>query len=299
MVGFGPAATIAATRDSGPRGVHTRTFADFAAAVPGAAVGRPFRVDHHLMVLVTAGHGRIGVDFVGYPCRPGKLIWVRPGQVVQCGSTLDAVAITWEAGFLPPLPVGPWSVDDPFGPVRWRLTGEDQDAVIDEVSQLVVDCGRFAAGETAAAMLRHQLAVLVLRVAMMPPAGSTPGLTEPTVDGEAYVRFRREVEDCFAESRRVESYAERLGCSVRTLTRACLAATGRSAKQVLDDRVALEAKRLLACTDLPVAVVGERLGFAEPTHFGRFFHREVGCPPGVFRTAVCEGPEPRVPRQRG
>jgi AraC-like DNA-binding protein len=73
---------------------------------------------------------------------------------------------------------------------------------------------------------------------------------------------------------------------VRTLTRACLAVTGRTAKQVVDDRVALEAQRLLACTELPVAEIGRRLGFGEPTNFGRFFHREAGLSPGAFRSVA-------------
>ena len=72
---------------------------------------------------------------------------------------------------------------------------------------------------------------------------------------------------------------------MRTLTRASLAVTGRTAKQVVDDRVALEARRLLACTPLSVAEIGRRLGFPEPTNFGRFFHREVGESPGAFRAA--------------
>jgi len=55
---------------------------------------------------------------------------------------------------------------------------------------------------------------------------------------------------------------------------------------VVDDRVALEARRLLACTPLSVAEVGRRLGFPEPTNFGRFFHREVGQSPGGFRAAL-------------
>ena len=84
---------------------------------------------------------------------------------------------------------------------------------------------------------------------------------------------------------------------MRTLTRACLAATGRSAKQVIDDRAALEARRLLACTELPIAEVGQRLGFAEPTNFGRFFHREVGCSPGAFR-ANAQRPDTPVPAPR-
>jgi transcriptional regulator GlxA family with amidase domain len=70
---------------------------------------------------------------------------------------------------------------------------------------------------------------------------------------------------------------------VRTLTRACLAATGRTAKQVIDDRVVLEARRMLAATALPVATIAQRLGFAAPTHFGRLFHRSTGLPPGSFR----------------
>jgi AraC-like DNA-binding protein len=107
-------------------------------------------------------------------------------------------------------------------------------------------------------------------------AVSTPG-------GEVMVAFRKEIEVSYATSRRVEDYAERLGCSVRTLTRACLAVTGRSAKQVIDDRVTLEAKRLLAYSDLPIATVGHQLGFTEPTNFGRFFARETGLTPGEFR----------------
>jgi AraC-like DNA-binding protein len=89
-----------------------------------------------------------------------------------------------------------------------------------------------------------------------------------------------------------------MGCSVRTLTRACLAVTGRTAKQVVDDRVALEARRLLACTSLSVAEVGRRLGFPEPTNFGRFFHREAGLSPGAFRAARTAPDLLRVPAQR-
>jgi AraC-like DNA-binding protein len=106
------------------------------------------------------------------------------------------------------------------------------------------------------------------------------------------------VERSYVATRRVEDYAARLGCSVRTLTRASLAATGRSAKQVIDDRAALEARRLLACTELPIAEIGQRLGFPEPTNFGRFFHREVGCSPGAFRArALRSDPPVPLPRQ--
>lgn len=221
-------------------------------------------------MLVTKGHGSHEVDFEVFQCRPGSLVWTRPGQLVRPGGQagLDATLVCWTPG--PDLPDG--------GPTHRQLAGEDEDAVINEVSQLVVDRER----ELSPELLRQQLATLLLRIRLLGPEHA---------EDETYLRFRQDLEDRYADTRRVEDYADRVGCCVRTLTRASLAATGRSAKQVIDDRVTLEAKRLLAGTDLPVAEVGRRLGFPEPTNFGRFFQREVGQSPGAFRAATsAEGP---------
>ena len=75
-----------------------------------------------------------------------------------------------------------------------------------------------------------------------------------------------------------------LGCSVKSLNRAALEVAGISAKKLLVARVVLEAKRLLAHTTLPVAAIGDQLGFDEATNFVKFFRRETGSTPGAFRT---------------
>ena len=224
----------------------------------------------HMLMLVTVGHGHHEIDFRALACRPGTLLWATPGQAVRLGGQpgLDAIVVCWDPSAVTDVPAG-------LRGGYWQLAGEDEDAVINEVSQLVVDCQRHSSGTLAAELLRHQLTVLLLRIALL-PAG------EPAGNG-AYEPFRAAVEEHYARTRRVEEYAERMGYSVRTITRACLAATGRSAKQVIDDRVTLEAKRLLAATDTPIADIGRMLGFPEPTNFGRFFHREVGTSPGAFR----------------
>jgi AraC-like DNA-binding protein len=234
----------------------------------GSALG-PQLLNHHVLMLATAGHGPVEVDFVTLACRPGTLLWARPGQALRLGPAagLDASFVTFET----------WLTRSPADESHWQLEGEDEDAVISEFAQLAVDCERHPPGPVTAELLRHQLAVLQLRLAL---------LTAAAVSGperETYVRFRGLLEDGHPNSRRVEDYAADVGCSVRTLTRACLAVTGRTAKQVVDDRVALQARRLLACTPLPVAEVGRLLGFPEPTNFGRFFHREAGLSPGQFR----------------
>jgi AraC-like DNA-binding protein len=274
-------------------GVGTWTLPETELAVAHPA---PRRLPYHLLALTTTGHGTVEIDFVAYPCRPGTLLWIRPGQAVRFGVEpgLDASLVSWDRDLLSAAEVAGVPVDDLPGPNRWQLTGEDADAVITEVAQLGVDCARHSSGVVAGALLRHQLAVLLLRIALLTDAADGFGGSR-TSEGRTYARFRRDLEDGHPHSRRVEDYAARIGCSVRTLTRACLAVTGRSAKRVVDDRVALEAQRLLACTNLSVAEIGRRLGFGEPTNFGRFFHREVGLSPGAFRIETAVGMPTEVP----
>jgi AraC-like DNA-binding protein len=64
---------------------------------------------------------------------------------------------------------------------------------------------------------------------------------------------------------------------------------GVRAKALITLRINLEAKRLLAHTGLSIALIGERLGFEDPTNFVKFFKREVGCAPGEFRRRQLTG----------
>jgi AraC-like DNA-binding protein len=285
MVDLGQLAVTGAHPERGVPGLVALRLTDLAARVPPASLRRPQRGPYHLVMLVTVGHGRHSIDFMDYACRPGTLLWARPGQAHQFGTGrgLDATMLIFNPTFVPRLDGLADLLDDAFAPTCWLPAGEDEEAILTEIAQIATDCARYGTGEPVSTdLLRHQLGVLLLRIATLPSHARGPGRLG---NGPVMSRFRQELERSFAQTRRVEDYAERLGYSVRTLTRACLAACGRSAKQVVDARVALEAKRMLACEDEPVAEVGRRLGFPEPTNFGRFFIRETGRTPGEFRAA--------------
>jgi AraC-like DNA-binding protein len=284
--------TVGAMSSAGARELTALPFAPpgwagvSTCALGAAEPGTTRRFGFHILMLTTGGHGVVEVDFVAQPCRPGTLIWIRPGQALRVrDASLDASLITFEQRLAD-------NGDDLAGHTRWQLEGEDEDAVISEFTQLAVDCDRHSPGPVVATLLRHQLGVLLARVALL--TGDDP----PGPEARTFARFRRRLEQTHPHSRRVEDYAETLGCSVRTLTRASLSITGRTAKQVVDDRVALEARRLLACTSMSVAEVGRHLGFPEPTNFGRFFHREVGMSPGQFRSETIVERPMTIPAQR-
>jgi AraC-like DNA-binding protein len=81
----------------------------------------------------------------------------------------------------------------------------------------------------------------------------------------------------------VSRYAQSMGCSERTLTRTCSAAAGIGAKRFIALRLALDAKRILAQTEVPIVAIAERLGFDDATNFIKFFRGVESCTPGHFR----------------
>lgn len=91
------------------------------------------------------------------------------------------------------------------------------------------------------------------------------------------------MEEHFQKRHAVAGYAKLLGCSEKSLGRAVQTIAGITAKEFLSQRIALEAKRLLVHTSLPVSVIANRLGFDEPTNFVKFFRREAQQSPGEFR----------------
>lgn len=251
---------------------------------------RPSRPDFHQLILVRGGTGTAVVDFVRFGCMRGTLLHQRPGQVQRLPyadsgrpAELDATLVLFRAEFPPPLPGVRELLDTP-GPVARRLEPATYETFVRAVAELDEEYR----GPADPALLRQLLGALLLRIARL-PGGAAP---QPS---SVYLAFRAQLERDFATTRSVEHYAARLGYSPRTLTRACLAATGRSAKQLADARVALEAQRLLAHTDQPVAAIARTLGFTEPTNFGKFFVRETGRTPGAFRQAesgAVHGPTP-------
>jgi AraC-like DNA-binding protein len=80
----------------------------------------------------------------------------------------------------------------------------------------------------------------------------------------------------------VDDYARLLGCSVRTLTRAAQDAGHSGARQVIDERRLLEARRLLGSADWTARAVAAHLTVPDPADFGRFFRHHTGHTPAAY-----------------
>ncbi|WP_329235240.1 AraC family transcriptional regulator [Actinoallomurus sp. NBC_01490] len=244
---------------------------------------RPQRPDFHVFALVGSGTGTHEADFHSYRLGEGGVVWIRPGMVHRWSDVdaCDGPLVLFRPGFLPGLTASEAAASACWHLDRQRLSlallaaehlGREHDAAV-RTPHLA-----------SPALLSHLLAALILRTlpGTPPPAGATSAGSRHT---EVFRAFRAAVEEHFTDWHHVTDYAQALGYDVRTLTRATRAAAGTGAKAFLDQRILLEAKRLLAHTDLPVGGCARRLGFGDVGNFTTFFRRQAGTPPAVWRAA--------------
>lgn len=107
--------------------------------------------------------------------------------------------------------------------------------------------------------------------------------------GELVARFREAIEQHFRTSLPVEGYAAVLGVSLSRLRTACLRVTGRPPSRLVQERLLLEAKRVLLYSNLSVAEAAYLLGFEDPAYFSRFFTQGAGVSPRAFRDQAATG----------
>jgi len=98
-----------------------------------------------------------------------------------------------------------------------------------------------------------------------------------------FTRFVVLVEAHHAQHWPVARYASRLGLTAERLNRLVRAEAGRSALDLVHERLAREACRRLVYVAAPISQLAFELGFEDPAYFCRFFRRRLGCSPRAYR----------------
>ncbi|MCB2128794.1 MAG: helix-turn-helix domain-containing protein [Rhodobacteraceae bacterium] len=96
-------------------------------------------------------------------------------------------------------------------------------------------------------------------------------------------RYANILERDFRSGKSVSDYARDLGVTPTHLTRVCNQTCGRSASDLLHDRLIFEARLLLSETREPIGKIAQGLGFASAAYFTRAFQHRTGSTPSAFR----------------
>jgi len=96
-------------------------------------------------------------------------------------------------------------------------------------------------------------------------------------------RFRLLLEQHYKEHWKIGDYADALMVSISTLNRACHEALGNTAKQLILERLHIEAKRRLIYTQETFEQISADLGFKSAAYFSRAFKRVERVAPKTYR----------------
>jgi len=255
-------------------------------------VPNPHVLRFHDILLVTHGRGSFKLD--GEHCRvaPGVMLFTRPGELRAWDvDALDGACLFFAEEF----------VAEAFSDLRFleqfAFFRDTRPSAALELAppERRAFLARFAAmqkeirslGDDASLALRamlYELLVLIHRWYTR-----RHGLAPRTAPNRLVERFQRLVDRDHAHRHRLQDYAAELGVSPGHLNALCRSTLRECASRVLRRRLTLEAKRLLAHSDLTAAQVGFALGFEDPAYFTRFFRREAGEPPTRFRARATAG----------
>ncbi|RIJ60552.1 AraC family transcriptional regulator [Clavibacter phaseoli] len=257
------------------------------------------RLGFDMVYLLERGSTVHVVDLVPHELGIGEALWVRAGQVHRWGdiSTLEGRVAMFPSHVIPPEvqqaltaagysgsagSIPAWTADqlrESGAADAWRALHADDAGIRDPAA-------RSLAREAAVSAVLLRLAAAAPDAADRAQHASAGG---PSTDRHrVFASFQAEVDARFRSERLVADYARRLGWSTKTLVRAA-AEHGTTPKAVIDDRIVLEARRLLVHTQQPVADIAAELGFDDASNFSTSFRLRTGETPGAFRAGAAFG----------
>jgi len=259
----------------------------------GGIADNPHRHNYYTIIWSSTATGKHIIDFKEYPILPQHIFFVSPEQVHQVitdpGPTGYVILFTPEflqknsirEDFIANLKLFQKSDETPPLPLTDKMmislklfTGQMQSAFNSD------DDMRF---EAIGAYLKLFLIECNGHCSLFPDSN-----TQNIEVGKTLVRnFKAIVENNFTKWHQVKDYADALNVTPNYLNEVIKSTIHVSAKDFIQSRVVLEAKRMAIFTGKSSKEIGYDLGFEDPSHFSKFFKSNLGYSIQEFKKRMC------------
>ncbi|RYY55898.1 MAG: AraC family transcriptional regulator [Chitinophagaceae bacterium] len=238
-------------------------------------------------VLFTKGAGTHSIDFTEFEVKPWQVYFMAPGQVHgwNFSGKTDGFIVNFAADYFRDFLLAPDYLS------RFHFFGGDAD---NGICQLPVGVRELVKGmfeellvlnEGAGTLRYDRIRVQLLQFFLLVEAScGTAGNGVVPHPGQLIVQgYRKLIDQHFIRLKLPKDYAKLLSVTPNHLNAVCRELLGKTAGEMIRDRLLLESKRLLVNAGMTVREIAYELDFRDNSYFGRFFKKYTGQTPEEFR----------------
>lgn len=245
-------------------------------------VERPHRDNGHVFILQEKGTTAIEIDFQKHNIEASSILYIHPDQIHRLMDFDQATITSW---IMTSENLNQENLDllESLRPVQALALDADTFALISETTSLCIKFSERKQEKLFAAILKESFNTLVTLVASQYLCQSKN--TDNYSRFEAVTKsFKQELEQNFIRIKAPAAYAAKLNISSPYLNECVKKATGNPVSYHIQQRVVLEASRLLYHSNKSIKEIAGQLGYTDYSYFTRLFVKITGTTPVVFRT---------------
>jgi AraC family transcriptional activator of pobA len=251
---------------------------------------QPHRHNFQEILWVRSGRGKHVIDGTELAIQPQTFYLIAKGQVHQLitGIDLDGLVIRFTDAFLPNF------LSQEMGHYQTVLFNNvtinhtlpvPPDALPNFEALLGLLLTEFGSvnGRSNQEVLRHLLTVLLVKLGKVQQEVVKGVGTAVSPEAQLFHEFTLLLEAQYSQTHAVADYAQLLNITPRQLSDITRQQVGQTAKHLIEDRLILEARRLLTFTNLSVKEIAHRLGYKDPSHFSKIFKKKTQTTPQAYK----------------
>jgi len=246
------------------------------------------RHDYYTVLLVKKAQGKHIIDFESYPLNDLQVYFITPGQVHQIVEETMSLgyAMVFSVEFLIQNNI-PFSFINDLNLFNNYHQNPPLDLQSKQLDKLTYYCEEMIACQqdnykfkTAATGALLKLFLIYCNQAC---TLSTDNPQQLEAGNSILKNFKHLVEEHYLTWHHTSDYATALNITPDHLNRTIKSLLGKTAKNYIQSRITIAAKRLLYFSDLSAKEIGYQLGFSEPANFSAFFKKNTGVSPSQFK----------------
>ena len=239
------------------------------------------RHDFFYLLALNKGAGHHVIDFVPYPIANDSFFFMRPGQVheVILKANSTGYLIQFSTAFSHAAQMDSNNLRKASQINHRKVSaaaGQQLMKVLNQINQEYLN--KLQDFET---VISANLDILFIGLNRQ-DNGNAIAKINPYLQ-EKLIQFQELLEKCAYSHKQVSEYADLLHLSVYQLNTITKTLLGKTASELINEYVILEAKRWLLATSSQVNQIAYGLGYTDVSYFSRFFKKHTGYTPDAFR----------------